>query len=67
MPDNNKDVVVTIRVPSRLAERIEELTQYIAEQREFSLKSKINRSDAIRYLILTGLETLEKRQSEEHP
>ena len=65
MSDEPSDVVVTIRVPSHMVRRIEKLTDFIARQPAFSLKSKINRSDAHRYLLLTGIEALEQRLEDE--
>lgn len=65
MSDEPSDVVVTIRVPYHLVNRIENLTDFIARQPAFSLKSKINRSDAHRYLLLTGIEALEQRLEDE--
>ncbi len=44
-----------------MVKRIEALKDYIAQQPAFSLKSKINRSDAHRYLLLAGIETLEQQ------
>ena len=61
MSDEPSDVVVTIRVPSHMVKRIEALKDYIAQQPAFSLKSKINRSDAHRYLLLAGIEALEQQ------
>ncbi len=47
-----------------MAERVERVQSALGSEREFALKSKISRSDALRLLILRGLETMEKRYSD---
>jgi hypothetical protein len=54
-----RDVVLTLRIPRRIAERIEDLRPHIAEQPVFAMKSRLNRSDVVRYLLLEGIRKVE--------
>lgn len=56
---DKKGVVITLRVPNQLLDRVEDLRDVISKQREFALKSKLNRSDLLRYLLLQGIESME--------
>lgn len=54
------DVVLTLRIPRRIADRIDELREHIEKQPVFAMKSRLNRSDVIRYLLLEGIRTVEE-------
>ena len=54
------DVVITLRIPTQLVERIDATRAQVSGEREFILKSKITRSDLVRYLLLVGLERIEE-------
>ena len=60
MANNGKDVVMTIRVPEPMAERLQELRDVVAEKRAFVMKSTHTRSDLVRYVMLRGIESLEE-------
>lgn len=64
MSKENDDTVVTIRLPGGMAERVHRVQSALGEEREFALKSRVSRSDALRLLILRGLESMEKRYSD---
>ncbi len=51
---------VTVRLPSNLLKRIRALRGVIADRAMFSLKTQLNRSDIVRYLLLKGVEALER-------
>lgn len=66
MPEKEpRDVVLTLRIPKRIAERIEDLRPFIEEQPVFAMKSRLNRSDVIRYLLLEGLRKVETVSDDE--
>jgi len=54
------DVVITLRITTPLVERIDATREQVMGEREFVLKSKITRSDLVRYLLLMGLEQIEE-------
>jgi len=55
-----RDVVLTLRIPRRIADRIDELRDHIERQPVFAMKSRLNRSDVIRYLLLEGIRSVEE-------
>jgi hypothetical protein len=61
-----RDVVLTLRIPKRIADRIGDLRPFIEEQPVFAMKSRLNRSDVIRYLLLEGIRKVE-REAEAEP
>lgn len=61
---NDSDVVLTLRVPKSMADRVERVREWIVDEREFALKSRISRSDALRLLILRGLEHVEEQYAD---
>ncbi len=58
-----EEFVITIRLPRALGERIDGTRELVSDRREFMLKSRITRSDLVRYLILRGLEVVEEEES----
>lgn len=56
---------VTVRVPRDLMRRIRALRGEIADRAMFALKSQLSRSDVIRYLLLKGVEALERETAAE--
>jgi len=61
---DDADVVLTLRLPRSMAERVEHVQSALGGEREFALKSRISRSDALRLLILRGLESMENRYAD---
>lgn len=59
-----RDVVLTLRIPTRIADRIESLRPHIAQQPAFAMKSRLNRSDIVRYLLLEGIQAVESKVDE---
>ena len=55
-----RDVVLTLRIPTRIADRIEALRPFIARQPVFAMKSRLSRSDIVRYLLLEGIQNVEE-------
>ncbi len=55
------DVVLTLRIPQRIADRIDNLRPYIERQPVFAMKSRLNRSDVIRFLLLEGIRSVEEK------
>lgn len=55
-----RDVVLTLRIPKRIADRIDDLREHIERQPVFAMKSRLNRSDVIRFLLLEGIRTVEE-------
>jgi predicted DNA-binding protein len=64
MTEESKDVVMTIRIPSGMAQRIRRLRPHVEKQRAFIMKSNVTRSDLVRYALLRGIEELEGAVSE---
>lgn len=58
--DEPSDVVLTLRIPTRIADRIESLRPHIETRPVFMMKSRLNRSDIIRYLLLEGIRVVEE-------
>ena len=62
MGEENSDIIITLRVPKRIADRIDRVSDKVASERTFALKSRVSRSDVVRYLLLMGLEEMEKEE-----
>lgn len=60
MVKGSKDVTMTVRLPRRMAQRIERLRPYVERQRAFAMTSNVTRSDLVRYVLLRGLEDVEE-------
>jgi len=65
MDSSTSSTAVTVRVPRDLMRRIKALRGEIGARAMFALKSQLSRSDIIRYLLLKGVETLEREVAEE--
>lgn len=61
MAKSGEDVVMTIRMPAAMAQRIEDLRPTVEDERAFIMKANVTRSDLVRYALLRGIETLERR------
>ena len=64
MVNKNATAVVTIRLTEDMVERIDSIKALVQDEREFVLKSRITRSDLVRYLLLYGLESIEQKTPE---
>lgn len=64
MASNDNDVVMTIRVPESMSDRMRELREAIAQKRAFVMKSTLTRSDLVRYVLLRGIEALEQDEDD---
>lgn len=64
MDSSTSSTAVTVRVPRDLMRRIKALRGEIADRAMFALKSQLSRSDIIRYLLLKGVETMEREAAE---
>lgn len=54
-----RDVVLTLRIPKQIADRIADLRPFIEDRPVFAMKSRLNRSDVVRYLLLEGIRKVE--------
>jgi len=60
---SDPDHVVTLRVPRQLLDRLDALIPLLEHEREFVFKTRVTRSDIIRFLLLQGIESYEPRDT----
>lgn len=65
MDSSARSTAVTVRIPRDLLQRIRALRGFIADRAMFALKSRLSRSDIVRYLLLKGVEALERESAME--